>query len=295
MNHDLNLLAALQLLLETGSVTEAATRAGVTQSAMSRTLARLRHAFGDPLFVRTRTGMKPTATARALADPTRAALDAARAVFAERASFDPAAARRNFVVAGTDFASLVVVPPLVHGLQRVAPGVGVVAVPLPAAHAEALEAGTIDIAIAFGAQAKPGLQAQLLFEDELVCVARRGHAAFAKRLTLARYLEHAHLSVTPAANAGDAVDRALARDGQRRRVVVRTTHFLVAPALLRAEELILTTGARVAAELARLAPLEVVPAPVDIGPLRIAQLWHERSNGDPGHAWFRARLAAAAA
>lgn len=292
-SHDLNLLGVLQLLLETRSVTVAATRAGVTQSAMSRTLARLREAFGDPLFVRTREGMMPTATALALGEPTRAALDAARAVFAERATFDAAAARRDFVMAATDFASLVIVPPLVRSLRGDAPGVGVIAVPLPAVPADALEAGTIDIAIAFGAQARPGLRSQLLFEDELVCVARRGHAAFTTRLTLARYLEHAHLSVTPAANTGDAVDRALARDDKQRRVVVRTTHFLVAPALLRAEELILTTGGRVAAELARLAPLEIVPAPVVIGPLRIAQLWHERSERDPAHAWFRSRIAAA--
>ncbi len=292
-SHDLNLLAVLQLLLETRNVTVAASRAGVTQSAMSRTLARLRDAFGDPLFVRTRAGMQPTPAALALAEPTRAALDAARAVFAERATFEAAAARRDFVMAATDFASLVVVPPLVHGLRRDAPGVGVIAVPLPAAPAEALEAGTVDIAIAFGAQARPGLRSQLLFEDELVCVARRGHPAFAKRLTLARYLEHDHLSVTPAPSAGDAIDRALARDGKPRRVVVRTSHFLVAPALLRAEDLILTTGGRVAEELARLAPLDIVPAPVDIGPLRIAQLWHERSDRDPAHAWFRSRIAAA--
>ena len=288
--HDLNLLASLLLLLETRSVTAAAARAGVTQSAMSRTLGRLREAFGDPLFVRTRAGMEPTATALGLAEPTRTALDHAEAVFANRATFDPAVARREFVIAGTDFASLVIVPPLVEHVRTAAPGVAVISVPLPAAPAAALEAGTVDVAITFGARPHPGLRTRLLFEDELVCVARRGHGAFDKRITLARYLEQRHLSVTPAAHLPDAIDRSLARDGKQRHVAIRTTHFLVAAALLRSEDLMLTTGARVAAELARLAPLEIAAAPVDIGPMRIGQLWHERNDRNPAHQWFRAQV-----
>ena len=286
--NDLNLLGSLALLLETGSVTMAAKRAGVTQSAMSRTLSRLREALGDPLFVRTRAGMQPTAVALALAEPTRRALESARAVFEQRPQFAPASARRDFAVAGTDFASLMIVPPLVRRLRDEAPHVGVVSVPLPAAPAEALEAGTLDLAIAFGTQTHAGLRWQLLFEDELVCVARKDHPAFANRLTLARYLEHSHLSVTPAARAVDATDRVLARSGKQRRVVVRTTHFLIAPTLLREQSLILTTGARVATALAHLTPLAIVAAPVDAGPLRIGQLWHERWDRDPAHAWFRA-------
>lgn len=287
---DLNLLSALDLLLETGSVTTAAIRAGVTQSAMSRTLARLREAFGDPLFVRTRRGMQPTATALALTEPTRIALEAARAVFASRMVFEPGSAARTFAIASTDFSALVVVPPLVDRLRDAAPGISIASVPLPASPADALDAGAIDLAIVFGSPSRAGLRWQLLFEDELVCILRRRHPALAKRLTLARYLELRHLSITPAAHVGDAIDRGLAREGAHRHVVARATHFLLAPALLRAHDLVLTTGARVAAELARMAPLEIVPAPVDIGPLRIGQLWHERIDRDPAHAWFRSQI-----
>src|SRR5687767_79976 len=104
---DLNLLQAFASLLETRNVTVAARRAGITQSAMSRTLARLREALGDPLFVRTPRGLDPTATALELAPRVTEALAAARAVFAPRSAFDPAATTRTFTLAATDFAFLV--------------------------------------------------------------------------------------------------------------------------------------------------------------------------------------------
>lgn len=289
--NDLNLLAALDLLLDTRSVTAAAARAGITQSAMSRTLARLRDAFGDPLFVRTRKGMEPTTAALALAEPTRAALASARAVFAARhpRPFDPAAERRDVRIAATDFGALVTIPPLVAQLRREAPGITITSVPLPPSPTAALEAGELDLAIVFGAPPRAGLRWQVLFEDELVCVGRKNHPALAKRLTLARYLDHAHLSITPAGI--DAIDRMLARDRRERSVAARTSHFLLAPSLLRDSDLLLTTGRRVAEQLARIAPaLQIAPSPVDVGPLRIGQLWHERADSEPAHAWLRAAI-----
>ena len=290
--HDLNLVRSLHELLDTRSVTAAARRVGVTQSAMSRTLARLRDVFGDPLLVRTRRGMEPTPRALELAAPARAALASADAVFAERAAFAPRDLVRTFTIAATDIAMLVVLPALVARLRGEAPGVTVAAATLPAGGPlDSLERGA-DLAIGFVARAPAALRAQLLFEDHLVCVARSDHPMLARTrtLTLAKYLACEHVAITPTPEPADAIDRALAKDRRRRTVRVRAAHFLLAPALLRDSDLVLTTGARVAAELARLAPLATADCPVDLGPLRIGQLWHERSDRDRAHAWFRALI-----
>jgi DNA-binding transcriptional LysR family regulator len=289
--NDLNLLASMQLLLETRNVTQAARRAGVTQSAMSRTLGRLREVFGDPLFVRTRAGIEPTSVALGLEQPVREALAAASQVFAGRTPFDPATASRTFVIAATDVAALVLLPGLLQTIGKVAPGIKLV-VTTAERFADALEADSIDLAISFGAPSRSELRWQVLLEDELVCVAREGHPAFARKLTLRRYLDCEHLVITPAPTQPDAIERALRKRAGERRVVMRTSHFLVAPPLLRDRELVLTTGARVARELSRITRLVTVPAPVDIGPVRIGQIWHERDDRDPAHAWLRAQLRA---
>ena len=215
-------------------------------------------------------------------------MEAARGVFAGAAPFDPRETDRELSIASTDFAALALLPPLLRRLEREAPRAAVSTAGLAATWPELLEAGTLDLAIGFAGQTGPGLRWQALFEDRFVCVARKGHSAFGRGLTLARYLALDHLSVTAAPTKRDAIDAALARQRRRRTVRVRTTHFLVAPALLRAGELVLTTGARVGEALCRMAPLELTACPVELAPLRLGQYWHERSDRDRAHMWFRA-------
>ena len=123
---DLNLLVALDALLATRSVTRAAERAGVTQSAMSRTLARLREAFGDPLFVRAGRTLVPTERAAGLAEPLVALLAEAQALLTRGAPFSPATARRELTLHAADLATSLIMPALVARLAREAPGVDVV-------------------------------------------------------------------------------------------------------------------------------------------------------------------------
>src|SRR5688572_18861743 len=113
---DLNLLVALDALLEARNVTAAAARVGLTQPALSRALARLRATFGDPLLVRTARGMRPTPRAEALAVPLRRALGDVARLLAAPSAFDPASARREFAIAGTDFTFLVLLPRLAAAL-----------------------------------------------------------------------------------------------------------------------------------------------------------------------------------
>jgi DNA-binding transcriptional LysR family regulator len=291
---DLNLLRSLVFLLEERSVTAAARRARVTQPAMSRTLARLRGQLGDPILVRTARGLVPTARAEGLALQARRALDDAEGLLGPAAPFEPATASGTFRIAATDFAFAALLPPLVAAFRSQAPSLDVVALPLPSGFEGDLEAGTVDLAIAFAAPTGGGMMAQVLFEDRLVCVARKGHPAL-RRLDLARYLRCLHLGLSVNADMQDSIDRTLAREGHARRVMLRTSQFLVAPAVLQGSDLVLTTGRRVAEALARLAPLQIAAAPIDLGTISVRQFWHERSSAQPAHAWLREQVKRCAA
>src|SRR3954468_20888551 len=120
---DLNLLVAFEALMEERHVTRAGQRIGLAQPSMSSTLTRLRALFGDDLFVRSASGMQPTAKALALARPIGEALGQIRGVLEPGSAFDPATTHRRLSVAVTDYGDLVVVPPLVAALRREAPGI----------------------------------------------------------------------------------------------------------------------------------------------------------------------------
>ncbi|MGY4502176.1 DNA-binding transcriptional LysR family regulator [Bradyrhizobium sp. GM24.11] len=146
---DLNLLVAFEALMEERNVTRAGERVGLAQPSMSSVLTRLRALFGDDLFVRSASGMRPTAKALALARPISEALGQIRGVLAPASSFDPATARRRLSIAVTDYGDLVVIPPLVVALRREAPGIDLVVRPIidAATSVANLEHGEIDALI----------------------------------------------------------------------------------------------------------------------------------------------------
>src|SRR5688572_26398469 len=187
---DLNLLLALDALLAERHVTRAAARLGLTQSAASHALARLRAALGDPLLVRgTRGAMVPTPRAEALAAPLGQALAALAAAVHGPPAFAPATARRTFRVAAGDYAELVLLPPLAARVAAVAPGVDLWMQPAPGDLGGALAAGTIDCLFApiRGRSWPAGCYEKKLFRESFTCVVRKRHPIVEQRLTLARY------------------------------------------------------------------------------------------------------------
>src|SRR5918995_1719883 len=173
---DLNLLRVFDAVLHEKGVTAAAGRLGLTQPAVSNALARLRGAFGDPLFVRTAGGMDATPFARELAAPVRQALALLESALAHGPGFDPASASRAFRFYMSDLGQIEFLPPLVERVQRDAPGVRLEAVALEVEDiADALAAGGLDLAVGF----LPGLGAlvrrQALFKDPYLCLMRADH------------------------------------------------------------------------------------------------------------------------
>ena len=288
---DLNLLRVLDALLAERSVSRAAVRLGRSQPAVSNALKRLRRALGDPLFVRGPDGLTPTTRALALAPPLGRALTLLGDALDEPAPFDPCTARRTFVVAASDHAQLLVVPQLAQRMARW-PGLTFRVVPLPRDFpSRELERGELDLVlgifgVAAGDEMPTGLQRQLLVEERMVAVGRRGHPALAGNLAAAFRLPQ--LNVSP---RGGTATKAELRSRRRveRNIVLYVPHYLVAPWVLASTDLLAVMPERVARRFAETFPLAVVPVR-GTPTLRVHQLWHPRAHEDPAQKWLREEL-----
>jgi DNA-binding transcriptional LysR family regulator len=289
---DLNLLAILDALLVERSVTRAADRVGLSQSAASHALARLRDHFGDPLLVRGRSGMVLTARANELAAPIRQALEALDTALRGARAFDARRARRRFTIAMTDYLAVVVLPPLYERLAREAPGIDLVIASVVRSVEDTLETESVDLVVTMAAigDDRPALYQQRLFEERYVCVMRRGHRATHRPLTVDAYCALDHALIAPRGGPG-IVDRQLAARGLTRRVAVQVPHSLVAPHLVAGSDLVLTVVERLARTYAAMLPLDIVELPIDVPATTCWQRWHERSHGDAAHAWLRGLVA----
>lgn len=290
---DLNLLAVLDAVLRERSVQRAAERLAMTPSAVSHALARLRDVVGDPLLVRTPKGMVPTARAERLAPRLRDALGALEGVFEDEAGFDPGAARQVFKVSSADLAQFVLLPPLLKQLAREAPGLRLVVRPPRPELFDSLASGALDLAFGIFDEAPEGFRYQAVFREEFLCMLRRGHPAADAPLGLDRWLSLQHLSVAPRGGPGSIVDDALAELGKQRDIALVVPHFLMAPLIVAETDLALLLPARIARRYAELLPVVLLPPPLPLSAFTIAQVWHERSHGDPAHGWLRQQVARA--
>lgn len=293
---DLNLLVVLESLLETRSVTTTADRVGLSQSATSHALARLRTTLADPLFVRSRAGLVPTERALALVGPLRDALDRLRQLVAPPAAFDPATARRRFVIGTADYGELLLMPTMVQRLARTAPGIDLWLVTSEDDPLEQLARGDTDVFIGplvVGSD-RADIRERRLFDEQFVCIVREGHPMADKAWTLEQFAALDHALIAPRARPGGTVDSLLERHGLARRIAIGLPHFLVAPFIVASTDFVLTMPERIARTFAGFLPLKLVEPPADLPGFTITLKWHERRHHDPAHAWLRAELAAVA-
>jgi DNA-binding transcriptional LysR family regulator len=294
---DLNLLVALDALTRERSVTKAAERAGVTQSAMSHTLRRLRELFDDPLLVRGRGGMVLTPRAEALAVPLRSALVSLARTLAEPEPFAPGHASRTFRIVSPDLFDALVLPTLLQRLAHEAPAVDLAVVPTPKRLADSLETGDVDLAIHpvlldphpfdIGTQIDPELQSRTLFRDSFQCFVRNDHPALGRRrLTLKAYSRLNHILVSPGGEGPGVVDRILEEQGEQRRIALRVPHFATALEVVAQSDLVLT-GPSSLANCSVASTIASRPAPFAIPEHAITMIWHPRFTEDPAHRWLR--------
>jgi DNA-binding transcriptional LysR family regulator len=290
---DLNLLVALDALLRERSVTRAAERLSLSQPTVSGMLARLRGIFGDPLFVRTQRGLQPTPRALSLAAALQRLLADAAALVSP-ARFDPASARRTFVLSTTDYMQHAVAVPLAAALRRAAPGIRVDLRPLAIAELSGqLARGDVDLAITIPEFAAPDLTARRLYRERYVAAVGRRHPLRGARPSLESFCRFDHVVVSPAGGGfRGPVDDALARLGRRRNVAVSAPSFLVVPALLQATDLIAVLPERLLRGRSR--ELRIFAPPVEVPGFDVIAAWHARVHDDPAHRWLRDLVAAVA-
>ncbi|MDU8500690.1 LysR family transcriptional regulator [Pseudomonas syringae] len=286
---DLNLLKALDALLDERSVTRAADRLSLTQPAVSGMLNRLRESFDDPLFVRAQRGIVPTLRAEQLATPVKQLLADIEGMLQPQA-FAPLTASMTVRLASTDYALRAVVVPFLSVLREQAPNIRVSIQPIDNQElANQLDRGDIDLALITPETTTPGLHAVPLFDEHYVCVMRADHPdAVQGKLSLDRFCALNHVLVSPSGGSFQGVtDDALEKLGRSRRVTVSVTSFLVLPEILMLSDLIAVVPSRLAIGNAGLTLLE---PPVEIPGFRKALAWHERTHRDAGHRWVRSLM-----
>jgi DNA-binding transcriptional LysR family regulator len=288
---DLPSLHALRHLLATESVTLAARRLGVTQPAMSRTLARLRKHFRDPLLVAVGRHLERTSYARELEPHLEEALSAVDRLFEARPSFTPEGDRFTMRIAASDYATAVVIRPWIARLRVDAPNIAVRIDSIGVESIDPLARGELDLAIGprVPIEGIDQLVFRKLLDDRLVCAVREGHPEAHRRLTLARYLALDHIVVSTARPGVSALQLALHRIGKTRRVVASVPTFFSALALISATDLAAALPETLVAASAM--PLVSRPLPFDVEPMTLHAIWHPRSTSDPRHRWLREHLA----
>lgn len=297
---DLNLLVMLQVLLEERSVTRAANRLHVSQSALSKSLNRLRDALGDPLFIRTAHGLKPTAHAMHLGQQLPTMLQGLYQL-TQPPNFEPASSNRQFSFAMVESAYETLIPYFIGPLLNNAPNLRLDSYLWLEKSLPALQQGQIDFGIT-GRDLNPqsdliidrlpeGIAYQTLFKDHQVCLVRQGHPILAlvnsNAWSLAVYLEMSHVQVRCEGNEWWALDYFLAKKGHRRHLSTTVPDFYGAASVCAHSDLIFTLPSSFASHAQKLYPLVELPLPVAFSPLAYVLLWHERNNEEPGHKWIR--------
>lgn len=304
---NVNLLVALDALLQTRSVTQAAATMGLTQSTMSGTLAQLRRLFDDPLLVRSGRAMRPTPRALELAADLRDGVLAFERALAGGQRFDPQTSRETFTLALPDRVEMALLGDLLEHVREVAPGVGLQVVPWGRLEPPpGLAAGDIDVSVgvlvpppssprgswpAFPSTLPPGHHTRRLFDSGLICMVREGHPRVRARLTLATFCALEHVLVTEQPGGRGIVDDALAAKGRERHVAVRVPRHVLVGELIARSDLVATIDRRVARVLAQRHALRLFKAPVKLPRGEFGLIWHARTDKDPARMWLRDAIA----
>lgn len=283
---DLNLLLALDVLLEESSVSRAAARLHLSEPAMSRTLGRIRKALGDPVLVRAGRTMVPTPHALAIQVEVRAVVERARALFLAGGRLDLTTLTRTFTVLANESFTAVYGAALFGRVAREAPGVRLRFLAESHIDVPALREGVADLELGMIDTRSPEVRTEHLADEHMMAVARPGHPLLRGRLTARRFAAAQHLIASRRGRLEGPVDTALAGLGLTRRVVGSVGTFPTSLFVLRESDLVgLITGQ--AAPLAAQLGLEVFEIPLELPPLPFGMAWHPRHDADPAHAWLR--------
>lgn len=287
---DLNLLVAFDALFTERSVTKAAERVGLGQSAMSHNLARLRQLFDDELFVRAPDGMRPTPKAVSLADRIRITLSGIQGLVSRDQEFDPAKADRTFRIGLPDSVEMLIGPKLLSLICTEAPGLRFRFFSTDERQLlEEIDADNIDIGIGIGTFPDGQIhhKRRLLTTDSYLCMFNTERVGFKPPISLKNYVSLPHVLTSLRKGERGVVDDALEKIGKSRKVALVTPRFMGVPFLVAGAPVITTMHARLARIYAKELGLSLSRVPVDLPEVTISMLWHASYDDDAGHTWLR--------
>jgi DNA-binding transcriptional LysR family regulator len=310
---DLNLLRVFNTVFEERNLLRAGRRLNLSQSAISHALARLRQSLEDDLFVRTATGMQPTARATAMAGPLRSALQQISSTLGNE-PFSPATTDREFVIAANDYITMLLMGTLGRSVQEQAPFANLVVRPSTRIDlAGQIDLGRIDVAVGVFAEIPARFRAMPLWTQADSLAMRAGHPVAGRDVTREDLLDYPLLAVSLGGAEEGAVDGYIAERGLARqsemfdrlslqqalapepaRLRMLVPHALAVPSLLAASDMLALLPAPLSRIFARDHSLQAAALPYASRPVQVQAIWHERSDHDPAHAWLRAQLASMA-
>jgi DNA-binding transcriptional LysR family regulator len=289
---DGHVLALFLAVLEEGSVTAAARRLGVTQSAVSHGLQKLRRVIHDPLFAKSGRGIVATAHAHALATDARALLDAMKA-FGSGASFDPATAQLSVTIAANDFQRDLLLPGLVRRISAAVQSFTLRVIPSQSPSPSMLRDNRCDLLITPVPPVGIDIVQKRLLQDHYVCF--YDPAVRPPPTSRAQYLAARHITVVYTDNERLDFDRRLGASGILRDIAISVPNFTAVPAFLRGSALLASMPGLLGQQLMRDFASVRIPLPASAGALAtlpMYMVWHQRFQKDPAHSWLRAQLEA---
>jgi DNA-binding transcriptional LysR family regulator len=285
---EIRLLAALSQLRKLGA---AAARLGISQSAASHALARLRSRTADPLFVRGSSGFYPTPYGERLSIAAQRALNILLDGLASNAPFEPMSTTRRFDVYLSDVGQMVFLPKLLTVMTEQAPQARLRVCPVPLDQpGMALASGEVDLAVGFFRNLTSGFRQSMLFRERYVCVVRADHANFRSGMSKEGFAKSPR-ALADASGMGHAVvEEELKKQGLLAAPRLTVPQFMVLPMVIANSDLLVIMPSRLAKAFAQLVSIKILQPPVSLPPYDIKMYWHERFDRDPSSRWFRGML-----
>jgi DNA-binding transcriptional LysR family regulator len=281
-------LRLVEAVARRGNLSEAAEEIGLTQSAASHALGRLRTELQDPIFVRGSRGMRPTPYGAQLASSVREALRALRTGLNRYPEFVPTTATETFNVIMSDVGQFLYLPKLLSHLAVEAPKVTlrIQEMPIKAPHL-LFESGEVNLAVGAFTSLIVGCRQQRLYRERYVCVVRRDHPLFKRGMTTDAFCRGPHVIVDPRGHVHEQLDRWLAQQRVPRRPKLYVPYFApLLPAIAQSDLLVVMSN-RMAQMFARMVPLKIMAPPTRLPVYNVSLFWHERFHRDPANRWLR--------
>lgn len=285
----LDFLLVFEAVLTHGTITKAAEHLGVSQSALSHTLVRLRSHFGDPLFVRAGGVMKPTPLVLGITEPLRRSLTIIRGEILGARRFDPKTSQRLFKICVSEVGAFLLVPRLLKVLSKRAPGASLAPMEVPRAEIpSALESGAVDLAIGHFPELKSSLFQQNLFVRSYSAIVAKSHPTVGARMTARQFQQIPIVRCNSTVAINQWLDAYFAKSGPAPATALETPYLMALATIVGATQWVAFVPDELLEPMQRLASIRAVEVPAAVPRLAVKQYWHRRYKDDEANRFLRA-------